>query len=97
MIKRFAGAAAALVASVLSTAPTMAWDSFGHMEVAAVAWDQMTPKARDRAITLIKLNPNFNEWVVHGVPAETANKFAFMHAATWPFGIPLISGLLTYR
>ena len=69
MIKRFAGAAAALVASVLSTAPTMAWDSFGHMEVAAVAWDQMTPKARDRAITLIKLNPNFNEWVVHGVPA----------------------------
>src|SRR5262249_13074068 len=84
MIKRFAGAAAALVASVLSTAPTMAWDSFGHMEVAAVAWDQMTPKARDRAITLIKLNPNFNEWVVHGVPAETANKFAFMHAATWP-------------
>jgi hypothetical protein len=84
MIKRFAGAAAALVASVLSTAPTMAWDSFGHMEVAAVAWDQMTPKARDRAITLIKLNPNFNEWVVHGVPAETANRFAFMHAATWP-------------
>jgi hypothetical protein len=84
MIKRFAGAAAALVASVLSSAPTMAWDSFGHMEVAAVAWDQMTPKARDRAITLIKLNPNFDQWVVHGVPAETASKFAFIHAATWP-------------
>ena len=46
MIKRFAGAAAALVASVLSTAPTMAWDSFGHMEVAAVTWDQMTPNGR---------------------------------------------------
>jgi hypothetical protein len=83
MIKYFASTAAA-VAFVLSSPPAMAWDGFGHMEVAAVAWDAMTPKAQARAIELIKLNPDFNEWIGQGAPGGNANKFAFMHAATWP-------------
>src|SRR5271169_3062559 len=84
MNNRFGGVGIALFATMVLSAPALAWDGFGHMEVAAVAWEQMTPQAQARAIALIKLNPKFSTWIVQGVSAETANKFSFMHAATWP-------------
>jgi hypothetical protein len=83
MIKFFASTAAA-AAIVVSSAPAIAWDGFGHMEVAAVAWDSMTPKAKARAIELIKLNPDYNEWTGPGASGGTTEKSIFMHAATWP-------------
>jgi len=47
------GAAMALFATLQLSAPALAWDGFGHMEVAAVAWEQLTPQAKAQAITLI--------------------------------------------
>jgi hypothetical protein len=84
MSKPFHAARAALVVSMLLSGPALAWDSFGHMEVAAVAWDQMSTQAKERAIELIRHNPKVNEWVVQGVPPDTRDKFIFMRAATWP-------------
>ena len=41
----------ALAASVF-TVPAMAWNGRGHMVVAAIAWEKMTPAARTRAPAL---------------------------------------------
>lgn len=64
-------------------APALAWDNFGHMEVAAVACDLMSAPARAEAIRLLKLNPQYHHWTA-GVLPEKQDKYAFMLAATWP-------------
>jgi hypothetical protein len=77
-------AATALVAA-LSFVPVtaQAWHAAGHMMTAAVAWDQMTPNARKRAIELLKLNKDYDDWIA-GVPDPDKDKMAFVRAATWP-------------
>jgi len=60
-----------------------AWDGFGHMEVAAVAWELMGTSAKSKAIQLLKVNPQYKTWI-KGVSANKKNKYAFMMAATWP-------------
>jgi hypothetical protein len=35
--------------------PGLAWEDFGHMEVAHTAWDLLSPSARARAAQLIRL------------------------------------------
>jgi len=66
-----------------SAAPALAWDNFGHMEVAAVAWESMSVQARAEATRLLTLNPQHKHWVM-GVVPEKRDKYAFMLAATWP-------------
>jgi S1/P1 nuclease len=77
--------AAILIATtiMLFSATAQAWHAAGHMMVAAVAWDQMTPAARARATQLLKLNPSYDSWV-QGVPDQQKDKTAFVRAATWP-------------
>jgi hypothetical protein len=94
----------AIVASFLSllliTPPqVLGWGNTGHEAVAYVAWQQMTPAARSRAIELIKLVPTLHnadntklipgyaEWVVDlpvGLSQDDQNLYLFMRAATWP-------------
>jgi hypothetical protein len=66
--------------------PAFAWDDFGHMEVAAVAYPRLTPAARARAAALLKLNPSYRHWI-HGVRAAERERVAFLRAATWPDAI----------
>src|SRR5580658_3602371 len=74
----------ALVFALLAAATSArAWDDVGHMTVAALAWDQMTPAARSRAVPLLKLNPQYQEWRVVAGRGD-ADKIAFMMASTWP-------------
>jgi hypothetical protein len=63
--------------------PASAWDGFGHMEVAAVAWAQMSDPAKTRSIELLKHNPQYKTWI-KGVAANDRDRIAFMMAATWP-------------
>lgn len=44
----------ALAALVLGARPAYAWDDFGHKLVARIAWDNMTPQARSRAIAILQ-------------------------------------------
>ena len=53
-----------------------AWHAAGHMMVAAIAWDQLTPAARIRATALLKLNPDYDKWVA-GIPDADKDKTAF--------------------
>jgi hypothetical protein len=59
MISRIAILTAALAWSV----PAFAWWDEGHMKIAALAYEQLTPAARGEANGLIRLNPDYPEWV----------------------------------
>jgi hypothetical protein len=72
-----------LVCSGLWAVPAVAWNSFGHMEAAAVAWTQLTPAAKTEATRLLKLNPQYSTWT-QGVPEDQRDQVAFVKAATWP-------------
>ena len=85
--------------TALVTSPrAVAWGNTGHEAVAYVAWQQMTPAARARAMELIKLVPTltksdgtstipgYKEWVIDlppGLTADDKNLYLFMRAATW--------------
>lgn len=64
------------------TGTARAWDDFGHMEVAAVAFKNLNPKAKSRIATLLKLNPRYTNWIV-GASKSDEVRVAFMRAATW--------------
>jgi len=80
-MKKLLGTAAAL-ASLLLPLPARAWWDLGHMTVAAVAYEKLEPAARSRAAALLRLNPEFEQWV-RGLPPEKQDRAAFVHAATW--------------
>jgi hypothetical protein len=66
--------------------PSFGWGSGGHMAVAYVAYEKLTPQARDRVDALIKLNPKYDTWKA-SLPATASpavqNEMLFMIAATW--------------
>jgi hypothetical protein len=71
----------------LTPLTTGAWNNFGHMEVACAAYRKLTPRAKTRVNTLVKLNPKFTEWSsLIPASASQADKdmMLFMLAATWP-------------
>jgi hypothetical protein len=73
-----------LVTLFVWPARAFAWDPYGHMVVAASAWDQIGDHAvRKRIVALLRLNPQYGDWV-KGVPAASRDRVAFVMAATWP-------------
>ncbi|HEV2567943.1 S1/P1 nuclease [Sphingomonas sp.] len=79
-LKLLVGLLAALGA--IAGSPASAWNARGHMIVAAIAWERMTPGARAAASRLLALNPQHGGWAV-GIPAGERDRIAFMEAATW--------------
>lgn len=74
----------ALSFAILMTATSLqAWGPHGHMMVAAVAWNHLTPPVRAEVGRLLKLNPQYDTWI-NGVDPKRADEFAFIVAATWP-------------
>jgi len=76
----------ALLFLLIVAPPALAWNDFGHMTVAEIAYQQLTPAARARAAALLKLNPDYAKWV-KGVAAKNQDETAFLRAATWPDAI----------
>jgi hypothetical protein len=60
-----------------------AWNAHGHMLIAAVAWQELTPRVRMRVGQLLKLNPDYQAWTA-GVPDPEKAHIAFLQASTWP-------------
>lgn len=59
-----------------------AWGPFGHMVVADVAWQKLSPQTRQKVSALLKQNPAYSKWI-SGVPADRRDEYAFMAAANW--------------
>jgi hypothetical protein len=64
----------------------LGWGSIGHMTVAYVAYQKLTPSAKARVRDLLKLNPDYAAWdkqVPAGASADDRDQMIFMIAATW--------------
>ncbi|MHC2585348.1 MULTISPECIES: S1/P1 nuclease [Bradyrhizobium] len=59
-----------------------AWNLRGHMMVAAIGWDHLTPKSKARVSQLLRLNPDHADWV-DGFSSREKSKAAFARAAGW--------------
>jgi hypothetical protein len=70
-----------LCACLLSTSAVAWWDE-GHMQIAAVAYERLTPEVRAKVDALVRLNPEYATWVA-GYPARNAAQYAFVRAAVW--------------
>ena len=57
MMRRLSAAVLALGAALLSSTPAHAWDEVGHKVVARIAWDHMTPRAREQSVALLLAAP----------------------------------------
>ena len=82
-------AAVALGALVVRAAmvDVAGWNPHGHKVVAYLAFQHLTPAAKARVFTLLKLNPLYKVWI-SGLPPgstnERLNRRAFVEAAHWP-------------
>jgi hypothetical protein len=68
------------------SARALAWGPIGHMTVAYVAYDKLAPATKARALSLLRLNPDFASWekvVPADAPAEEHDRMLFMSAALW--------------
>jgi S1/P1 Nuclease len=66
-------------------APSFAWNGFGHMVVADIAWRDLkahAPQLLARLDALLQLNPSYAQWV-KGVPESARQEVAFVQAAHW--------------
>ncbi len=75
---------AAVTLATQMAAPALAWNDAGHMAVAYVAYQQLTPAKRARVKQLLKLNPDYGRWLPKGTAAKDRDLVRFMIAATWP-------------
>lgn len=80
-------AALVLVLCAFWSSPAYAWDELGHRVVARIAWDNMTPAARARAVALLRAAPP-RSGLAELRPAtgtdEERDREWFIWAAVWP-------------
>lgn len=76
-----------IVAAVLFACltPAHAWNSTGHMTVAEIAYDNLTPRTRASVNLLLTHQRDYALWMSEMPAGETdRGRFAFLKAATWP-------------
>jgi hypothetical protein len=87
MHKVLSGVVTAALLVAVAVTPSRAWDGFGHMAVAYLAYQQLTPATQATVNALLKLNPDHANWEA-AVPAGTSpadkDRIVFMVASTWP-------------
>ncbi len=75
-----------LLALLGTPAPrTQAWNGTGHMAVASIAYDNLTPQTKKAVDALLARHRDYPLWM-RDLPAGYTDRarYAFMKAATWP-------------
>jgi hypothetical protein len=74
-----------LVCTVLTTTG-LAWGPQGHMTVAYIAFQRLTPASRTKVAELLRAHPSFATWAaeVPGATEDEKTLRAFLRAANWP-------------
>ncbi|MDR2165036.1 MAG: S1/P1 nuclease [Zoogloeaceae bacterium] len=75
-------AALLLLPAFWPPAPALAWNAAGHRLVAALAWQRMTPTARQQASALLLRHPDYARWLKRQREADAAYG-VFLEASTW--------------
>ena len=76
----------ALTLILVSNVTSYAWNGRGHMMVAAVAYQKLTPQTKNRVEALLLSNPDRDNWfdlIPAGTSAARRKMMIFMIAATW--------------
>jgi hypothetical protein len=71
----------------VATVRVDAWNADGHMIVAWIAYQHLTPTTRDRIGALLQLNPQYKTWIAGlpaGASADRRRRRAFIQASNWP-------------
>ena len=72
---------------VLPAISLFAWDDTGHKTMAYIAWQQMSPTARDAVIKILKSAPedsNLSAFYLNGAESQSTRQLEyFMLVATW--------------
>ncbi|MBB4196578.1 S1/P1 nuclease [Rhodoblastus sphagnicola] len=76
-MRRFVAAFALVFAQ-----PALAWFDAGHETIAAAAFSQLTPQAREKVGRLLRLAPDYPAWIF-GAPEGERDRIAFVRASTW--------------
>lgn len=73
---------AVILLLISGASPAAAWWDEGHMQIAAAAYERLSPDIREKADALIRLNPEYPNWTA-GVPDRLKAQYSFIRAATW--------------
>ena len=65
-----------------TVSPVWAWNAAGHRLVAIIAWEQMSPPARDFVMAALARHPDYERWRQRARSDEARQIFA--EASTWP-------------
>jgi hypothetical protein len=78
--------AAVIAVAALSATRANAWNFVGHEVVARIAWEELTPQAREQLRLIIRQHPALQADLLKDMPADYGDKdeYAFLVAATWP-------------
>jgi hypothetical protein len=64
------------------------WIATGHIVIATLAWQDLTPKTKAAVVELLKQHPLYQQNLLLDLPAgstpEETDRYAFTQAATWP-------------
>ena len=75
----------AFVLAISVGAPARAWNDTGHMVVAHLAWQRLTPEQRQAVTAILREHPHWQEFLVSQRPDNVPeDQWAFLRAATWP-------------
>jgi len=77
---------AGLIAVLATASPALGWNIKGHMAVAYIAYERLTPSARARADDLLRRNPSYRAWAMtipSTVSGAEKRRRIFMMAAVW--------------
>lgn len=79
---------ACLCAVLFAVCPALlfSWGGIGHMTVADVAYQKLTPTTKARVRDLLKLNPDYANWekqIPAGTSADDHDRMIFMMASVW--------------
>lgn len=79
------------VISLLFCNQLLAWDATGHRLSAYVAWEFMSPAAREKSITILQQHPRYETDFISAMPADiqraddnNKQRWLFAQAAVWP-------------
>jgi hypothetical protein len=75
----------AAVALLLFAGPAQAWNDKGHMVVARLAWQKLSPETRQAMVKVLRAHPHYEEYLAADQPAElSTEEWVVWRAATWP-------------
>jgi hypothetical protein len=88
----FAVRRAVVVCALCSLAASArAWDGFGHMTVAAIAYPRLSPVVRAKVDGLLRRNPQYSSWIAD-VARTDVGLVAFVKASRWADEIKTMPG-----